>query len=351
MAIVRLTDELKPGMTLEQDIYNMDKVLLLAKGAVLTQENIKTIKRLGYTEVEVRKPPEKPEYWNRVDEKKVMEFKKSYSESGEEVADLIRRISDGQQVNLEQAYQLPGSILQEVNRPYNLFPSLSQVEQLDHHTYGHSINVSLICAAICHWLQLEEEISRDVVVAGLLHDIGKSRLNPDLFYKSQLTLKELEEFKKHTTIGFKILEEAKAPEAVQLAALHHHEREDGSGYPGGLTGDRIPLAAKIVAVADVYDTMNSSRPGSGRACPFKVFEEMQSNFLGALDTKILITFLARTAECYVGEIVRLNDGRTGQIVVINRTYPSRPMIRVDDEIIDLSQIRTVEIEEILPVTG
>lgn len=351
MAIVRLTDELMPGMTLEQDIYNRDKVLLLAKGAVLTQENIKTIKRLGYSQVEVRKPSEKPGYWNRVDEKKVMEFKKSYSESGEEVADLIKQISDGQQVNLEQVYRLPGSILQETNRPYNLFPSLSQVEQLDHHTYGHSINVSLICSAICHWLQLAEETSRDYVVAGLLHDIGKSRLNPDIIYKSRLTLKELEEFKRHTIIGFKILREANAPEAVQLAALHHHECEDGSGYPGGLTGARIPLAAKIVAVADVYDTINSSRPGNGRACPFKVFEEMQNNYLGVLDTKILITFLARTAECYVGEMVRLNDGRTGQVVVINRTYPSRPMVRVDDEIIDLSKIQDVEIEEILPVSG
>ncbi|MFZ5633897.1 MAG: HD-GYP domain-containing protein [Bacillota bacterium] len=352
MAITRLTEELQPGMTLDQDIYNKNNVLLLAKGAVLTEDNIQAIKRMGYTKISVQKAPDKPGFWNRLDEEKLMEFQKSYEESGEEVVELIKQISDGQQVNVEQAYRVPGAILQETHSPYNLFPYMSHVEQLDHHTNGHSINVSLICSAICQWLELEAGISRDIIVAGLFHDIGKSRLNPDILYKSRLTLKELEEFKKHTTYGFQILEESNAPEIVRMAALCHHEREDGSGYPNGLAGDRIPLAAKIVAVADVYDTMTSEQSHGGKVCPFKVIENLHLNYLGVLDTRILITFLARIAECYVGEMVRLTDGRTGQIVVINRTHPSRPMVRTrDDEIINLIKTPEVSIDAILPVGG
>ncbi len=352
MALTRLTDELKTGMKLDEDIYNRDNVLLLARGAVLTEENIKTIRWLGYTRVNIQKPVDTPEYWNRIDVKKLMEFQKCYEESGKEVVELIDCIGSGQRVNVDQAFQVTGAILQEFGPPYNLFPFMSQVRELDHHTSGHSINVSLICGAICKWLALEAETSREVVVAGLLHDVGKSRLNPDILYKSQLSLKELEDFKEHTRHGYRILGEIGAPEAVRLGALLHHERVDRTGYPKGLSGDEIPLVAKIVAVADVYDTTTYNQlKNDQKVCPFKVLKTLHSDFLGALDTKILITFLARTAECYIGEMVRLSDGRTGQVVAVNRASPSRPMVRSDNDIIDLAETPKLEIEAILPVEG
>lgn len=351
MAITRMTDQLKPGMTLDQDIYNRDRVLLLAKGAVLTEETIKTIKRLGYAEINVQKAADTPEYWGRADGEKLEEFKRSYEESGEEVVELIKSIGNGQQVDVDQAFQVPGSILEEIRSPYNLFPYMSQVDRLDHQTYGHSMNVSLICSAICQWLGMNEVASKDIVVAGLLHDVGKSRLKPDILYKSELTFKEQDELQGHTLYGFRMLEEANAPETARMCALLHHEREDGSGYPKGLTGDRIPLVAKIVAVADVFDTLNFRWSRGGKVCPFKVLESLHNDFLGLLDTRVLITFLTRSAECYVGELVRLSDGRTGQVVVINRSNPSRPMVRADNEVVDLSERTEIEIESIIPFTG
>jgi len=348
--IIRLNDdELKPGMQLEEDIYNRNKVLLLARGAVLNEDTIRIIKRLGYTNVSVQKPPDGPDYWGRIDEQKLTEFKKNYDQSSEEVVELVRGIGEGRQVSMDQAFQVTGSIMQEVSSPYNLFPYLSQVEQLNVHTHGHSINVSLVCRAICHWLGLGDEVSREVVVAGLLHDIGKNRVRPDVLYKTQLTPKEQEEFERHPSLGQRLLEEAGAPEAVRLAALLHHEREDGSGYPRGLDGRQIPLVAKIVAVADVYDTINFDQSRRSKVCPFFVFDRLQQNYLGVLDTGILLTFLARTAESYVGEIVHLSDGRTGQIVVINRASPSRPMVRTKEGIIDLSVRPEISIEAVLPV--
>lgn len=349
MAITRLTDDLKPGMTLEQDIYNKNNVLLLARGSTLTEETIQSIKKLGYTKISVQKTVSEPEFWNHLDKEKIEGFKKSYEDSGQKAVELIGQISRGQEVDVLQVYQIPGAILREARSPYNLISYLSHINQLDHHTHGHSINVSLICNAICRWLELEEDVSRDVVVAGLLHDVGKSRLNPDLLYKNQLNLKEQEDFKNHTTLGFRMLEEANAPENVRLAALYHHEREDGSGYPTGLTGDRIPLAAKITAIADVFDTLTSNQNRRDKICPFKAINNLQVNYFGLLDTKILYTFLARIAECYVGEMVRLSDGRVGQIVVTNRTSPAMPMVRTEaDEIINLAETPELSIEAILP---
>ncbi|MHB8122570.1 MAG: HD-GYP domain-containing protein, partial [Desulfuromonadaceae bacterium] len=333
------------------DIYNRDKVLLLAKGAVLGDDNIKTIKRLGYSIVSVQKAKGKIEadFWKRFDEEKFEGFQKTYVESQEEVTSLVKKIGNGQNINVEEIYKVPGSILQEVRSPYNMFLYLSQVEQLDDHTYTHSINVSLICSAICEWLSLEPEISKGIIVSGLLHDIGKSRIDPEILNKpGNLNPEEWQEMQKHTIYGYRILEEANYPYNVRIGALFHHEREDGHGYPTGLPGAEIPLTAKIVAVADVYDAMTSKRSYRTRTCPFKVIEKLQSEFYSVLDTEILLAFLSRIAECYVGDMVRLSDGRTGQIVVINRLQPSRPMVRTTDSIINLLEESGVDIQEILP---
>jgi putative nucleotidyltransferase with HDIG domain len=223
------------------------------------------------------------------------------------------------------------------------------VEQLDDHTYSHSINVSLICSAICQWLNLEQEAAKEIIVAGLLHDIGKSRINPDILNKpDKLTPPEWEEMKKHTIYGYRLLEEAQASYNVRIGALFHHERMDGKGYPTGLPGPEIPLTAKIIAVADVYDAMTSKRSYRSRNCPFQVIDKLQSDFYNVLDTQILLTFLSRIAECYVGDMVQLSDGRTGQVVLINRLQPSRPMVRTRDGIINLFEETGINISEIVP---
>ncbi|MFZ5645674.1 MAG: HD-GYP domain-containing protein [Bacillota bacterium] len=349
--IRQLADELQPGMVLNQDIFNRNKVLLLAKGAVLSDENIKTIKRLGYTVISIQKDLGKieTEFWTRYDNEKYTEFKRSYEQSREEVSNMIKNINEGENVDVDKVYSVPESILKEARSPYNLFIYLSHIEQLDNHTYSHSINVSLIASAICQWLDLDAETTKDIIVSGLLHDIGKSRISPDILNKPErLEPGEWEEMKKHTIYGYRILEEANAPYNVRIGALFHHEREDGRGYPTGLPGTEIPLTAKIVAVADVYDAMTSNRAYRERVCPFKVIDKLQSDFYDALDTEILLTFLSRIAECYVGDMVRLSDGRTGQVVVINRLQPSRPMVRTEEGIVNLFEEPGVDITDILP---
>lgn len=353
MKIIRqLADELQPGMVLNQDIYNRNKVLLLAKGAILNEDSIKTIKRLGYTVVSVQKNQGKveTEFWTRFDEEKYQEFQKTYTDTYEEFGGMIKRIDQGEKVEVEKIYQVPNNILSDVKSPYNLFIYLSQVEQLDDHTYTHSINVSLICSAICQWLKIDPEAAKEIIVAGLLHDIGKSRISSDILNKpDKLTPEEWEEMKKHTIYGYRLLEEAQASYNVRIGALFHHERMDGKGYPTGLPGKEIPLTAKIIAVADVYDAMTSKRSYRTRTCPFQVIEKLQSDFYNVLDTEILLTFLARIAECYVGDMVRLSDDRVGQVVLINRLQPSRPMVRTSDGIVNLFEERDIDISEIVPV--
>ncbi|NTW04739.1 MAG: HD domain-containing protein [Peptococcaceae bacterium] len=335
-------------MRLGQDIYNKNKILLLSNGAILTDENIKIIKRLGYASVNVDKTEESPgssdtDFWLQISPEAIIEIKELYAKTNTESDGLIKTVISGKPVTTDEAYGVPGSILSTPSASYDLLPSLAHVMQLDNSNYNHSINVSLVCGIICRWLGLDEEVSKEYVVAGLFHDIGKTQLLPDIVYNNNRSFLEEEEYRGHTRLGYNILKRSGASEDACLGALLHHERLDGSGYPGGLKEDKIPLVAKIIAVADTFDKLTTDMSKSGSNCPFKVLKILKEDNLGFLDTKLLMLFCTRTAECYVGEMVILTDGSKGQIVMANKNNPCKPIVNINGKLIDLEHFTDLEI--------
>jgi len=133
----------------------------------------------------------------------------------------------------------------------------------DKNTGNHIIRMSWYSTFLAGKYGLSSKDVRNIQFASPMHDIGKIGI-PDkiLFKPGELTPEEFDIIKTHTTIGADILGNSKT-EILNLAsdiALTHHEKWDGSGYPGGLSGEAIPLAGRIVAVADVFDTITSKRP-------------------------------------------------------------------------------------------
>lgn len=336
MLISCSVEELEPGMILGHNIYNKNNALLIVKGTVLTENAIRIIRKAGYKRIIFRQPGGNTLKISRGrnNKRRFVKFQNIYNKSTDELRNFIQHISDGHQVDVDYAYNITRNILDEFN-VYELFSYINLINKLDDYTYGHCINVSMLCGILCNWAKCEPDILKETVIAGLLHDVGKVKISRDILQKpGKLDTKEWEEMKKHTIYGCRILEKAKAPESIILGSLYHHEREDGSGYPSGIAGGQIPFSAKVVAIADIYDAMTSSRPYRKRICPFEVINQF-NEFYGTLDARILTVFLARIAECYVGEEVRLNDGRSGRILTINPVQPSRPLIQVSDHVIDL----------------
>jgi HD-GYP domain-containing protein (c-di-GMP phosphodiesterase class II) len=110
-------------------------------------------------------------------------------------------------------------------------------------------------------LGLEENILGDIEIAALLHDIGKIGIPDVILNKShKLTNVEYELMKKHPEYGWAVLRAIPRMEGASLLVLHHHERYDGKGYPGGLKDEEIPIGSRIVSVVDAFDAMVSSRP-------------------------------------------------------------------------------------------
>jgi len=135
------------------------------------------------------------------------------------------------------------------------------VEVRDPYTAGHERRVAKLSCAIAEMMSLDEKTIEGINVGALIHDVGKIHIPSELLAKpSVLSAIEFELIKVHAVVGYEILKDIDFPWPVALIAYQHHERIDGTGYPNGLTGDEMCLEAKIVAVADVVEAMNSHRP-------------------------------------------------------------------------------------------
>jgi len=134
------------------------------------------------------------------------------------------------------------------------------VDARDPYTKGHSDRVALYAREIAREMGMDESECQRIHITGLLHDVGKIGIPDDVLKKpGKLTFEEYEIIKTHARQGYEILKELDDLAFTLPGVLHHHERIDGNGYPSGLAADDIPLAARILAVADAYDAMTSSR--------------------------------------------------------------------------------------------
>lgn len=134
-------------------------------------------------------------------------------------------------------------------------------EQRDPFTAGHQQRVSRLSTAIAQELGLSEDAQEGLRLAGLVHDIGKVYVPSEILAKSgTLSPLEMEIMRQHSEVGYQILKDVDFPWPVARMVREHHERLDGSGYPGGLTGENILIEARIMGVADVVEAMTAHRP-------------------------------------------------------------------------------------------
>lgn len=159
-------------------------------------------------------------------------------------------------------------------------------------TAGHSERVTALALKIGLALGLSRKELDDLHRAGLLHDIGKLGIPPHILDKPEgLTEDEFHMMRKHTRFGAKILEPIPSYASVVPIVLHHHENFDGTGYPDGLAGDRIPFGARIFALADQYDALISDRPYHAGAKQEEVVEIIRQSAGSRFDPAVVQAFL------------------------------------------------------------
>lgn len=183
--------------------------------------------------------------------------------------------------------------LEKMKNFLNIIQSLlAAVEAKDIYTYGHCKRVAEYSSKIAQELGLNPEEIDNVKTAAFLHDLGNIGVsNQILNKKDRLTITEFENVKRHTTIGAKILEPICFNKEIVEGIKSHHERIDGSGYPESLSEEMVPLSAKIIAVADVYDAMTSTRPYRKAFTREDAISELRRGCNYEFDSKVVTAFI------------------------------------------------------------
>lgn len=230
-----------------------------------------------------------------------------------------------------------------------LFNMLHNMHSSKDSIYSHSFNVALISRQLGKWLKFDDQTLDTLTLAGVLHDIGKLKIPAEILDKpGKYTDEEFEMVKMHTQYGFDLLKALPLDERIKKAALSHHERCDGTGYPMKLTQNDTDDFAMIVAIADVYDAMTTARSYRAPLCAFQVIDSFEKDGLQKYKPQYILTFLGHIAGTYQNHRILLNDGRSANIVMLNQKYLSRPIVQLDDNsCIDLSTTPDLFIKAVL----
>lgn len=240
-------------------------------------------------------------------------------------------LSDGGTVNKEELLSKTISLVGPKQTTLDVFDMLHNMRQVNDSTYAHSLNVAIISRIIGKWLHFSNEELDTLTLAGLLHDIGKTRIPDEVLNKDgKLTDEEFQMIRNHPKYGYDILKSQPLNSHIKKAALMHHERCDGSGYPMGLTMEEIDDYALIIAIADVYDAMTAARSYRAPLCPFEVIAEFEKDGLQKYKPKYILTFLENIANAYQNNRVMLSDGTSARIVLLNHRRLSKPLVQLDD---------------------
>lgn len=353
--------QLTIGAKLAEEVYTSLGGILFTKGTALNEKEIEIldafmVKQVPIEDVNVspgeQQTEQSPEEQNMVHEKLSPEktsFQQTFDKAVSTLKNLMIRVQGGNNIPVMEVREVVTPIVMQFQKQPEVLLSLRSFSRLDSYAYEHAIAVGIISYMIAKWTKVPEKEWMQVALAGTLLDIGKTKLDRRILQKpGKLTAEEFEEMKKHTVYGYQIIKASHGlSEGVALAALQHHEREDGSGYPLGLPGSKLHLYSKITAVADVYHAMCSDRIHQKALSPYQVVEQLVQDSFGKLDPTIVRTFVEGITQFAVGTVVELSDGTIGKIVFTDRNQPTRPMVETGGRIINLVDTRHLSIARVL----
>ncbi len=210
--------------------------------------------------------------------------------------------------------------------------NLFDMKVYDSYTFFHSVSVTILSVVIGLGMGFSRLMLVNTAYAALLHDIGKTQISQDIINKpAALTFAEYEIMKQHAKNGYEYVRKQFSHSVSELAArgvLEHHERINGTGYPGGKKGGAITAIGRIVAVADVYDALVSDRPYRKGIFPVEAMEYVQGNCGTLFDFDVVNTFSQKVALFPTGSCVLLSNGLTALVMQNFEGLTQRPLVKV-----------------------
>lgn len=260
------------------------------------------------------------------------EFSRScdiYDEATEKVKDIFLQAESGKNLTPEALTILAGEITESVQRNEYAITILTRIRHRSKYHWEHSINCAVLICGFGLYLGFNKDTVTQMTLGALLHDIGIAKVSKVILEKpGKLSNNEMSVVRKHVTWGYNMCKRDGLNNPIIIdMTVNHHERLDGSGYPRGITKDKITKLARITAIIDIYDAMTGDRPYKKSDLPIEALRYLMSK-KEQFDQELVQSFIKYLGVHPVGTLVKLSNNRLAIVSEGNRVNPLKPIVKI-----------------------
>ena len=334
------TRQLQPGMKIDQAVVDKSGLNLVQRGSILDNYVIDSLLKMGVMMVYIQSGEETAgdiEKSISPQARKQIERLHTDDRSKVELSDSVKtRVAEGIQFiysNTESkeladtTNNIASNLMNAINSTDAIAVDISALKTSDEYTFKHSVDVATMSMVLAKQQGLSQKQIYEIGVAGLLHDIGKTKIPLDILNKpARLTDEEFAVMKQHPVFGYRMIKDRdEFSNEICMAVLQHHEKMNSKGYPVGFPSDKITQYARILTIADIYDALVTERPYKS-AFSQREAVEMIMSMTGELDLTAMKSFLESMILYPVDSIVELSNGEKAKVVKNNPHYILRPTV-------------------------
>jgi HD-GYP domain-containing protein (c-di-GMP phosphodiesterase class II) len=253
-----------------------------------------------------------------------------YTRTAEVLSDLFKDLSSSNHLALQDVEAVIQGMVESMVRNPDALMLVSRLRQVDKAVYGHGLNVAIYLVALGRHLSLPKDMLERLGTLGLLLDIGKTRLPRELLQKEgRLTSEEFETVKSHVAIGLEILLNTPNlhPDIIEGVA-QHHERENGSGYPAGMSRGEIGLFGRMAAIADSFSAMTNPRPYTEIVPAYQALQALVNLGRDFYHAPIVEQFIHAIGIFPIGSLVELSTGEVAVVISHSKVRRLKPRVLI-----------------------
>lgn len=338
-------EDVRSGMILARDVINDLGIIFMSSGTKLNSGTIGGLKKLDIDFIYIQEENIQSQAFDSGE----ISVEIAYARLLKVYKSVYTNVRLGKSLNVDQLSVEVLPLFRKIVEDNNILQFMRQIMVDEAYVYKHSVNVGIFSMIIGKWMTYSTTIQDDLAIVGFLHDIGKTQISADIINKpSELSIDEFTEVKKHATFGFDVLKMSSGiSDKILEGVKYHHERIDGSGYPEGKKSDTIPMYSKIVAVADVFDAITENKTYRARISVYAASRVLKTESFNKLEPKVTEVFLKNMSRFFVGNKVKLNTGEIGEVILLNKSDVTRPLIKVGEDYCDLSTNYKLEIVDVV----
>lgn len=255
--------------------------------------------------------------------------KKLIAEAKDLAQKLLNQTFEGKIIEVDEVEAWADDVIESVFIDSDALQCVSALRKKDSYLLEHSVNVACLLVSFGKYLGLDKQTLKQLAIGGIIHDVGKIKVDDKILHKpAKLTPEEFEHMKLHQVFAGEIILHVKGLSDVSRdVCLMHHEKLDGNGYPRGLKGDEIPIHGRMSCIVDIYDALTTDRcykKGMSSAEAFKILLSLTPFHL---DADLVYKFINCVGMYPVGSIVELSDGRVGIVWSSNDSQALKPEVK------------------------